>query len=172
MNNKILKEVLIFALLFLIIIFAISILFYDCMSADDIEFSSISYQETENVKLALDEIENQSGHISTEEDGVVLKSYSVNVDETEEDGNTIESGKKDPFTKYNSTVDEEVVHTIISNPITATNSQTSNAVNEVDGYTNSENKTNDNSVVTGSVSNTISNTTSTTGTYFEKPNSK
>lgn len=182
MNNKVIKEALIIVLLFLVILFTIGILFYDCMSVDVDKVVSIEYETDENVNEVLNEIEANTGiDVKNTTSNSLLKSYSITADDLTvyASEKSYESGKKDPFAESSETIEEYVTTTLKKG--TTTNPQTNNQVIPIE---EKPEKTNENKVtsnVTNTVSrdkvenNTVSNSTkntSTTGTFFEKQNSK
>lgn len=171
MNNKILKEVFIIFLLVVVIMFAFAILFYDCISADKKEISSIEYITDEEVGKALKEIQKNSGvDIENESANYLLKSYSINKDDLTvfASENSYESGKKDPFSESAEPV-EEIVKTTTINP-TKENSESNNSVNLKEEE--EEKKTENNKEETKKENTVSEKSTSTTGTFFENKNSK
>lgn len=176
MNNKIFREGIIIALLFLVIIFAIGILFYDTMSADVEDIASIEYKTSSSVNEVLTEIEANSGvDLKTTQTDSLLKSYSI----TEEDlyvyasDNYYESGKKDPFAESSETISERVTTTTQKG--SATNSQTSNPLEQLQTEQAKQDKKEDETtkVTTSETKDKPENKTeATTGTFFENKNSK
>ncbi len=183
MNNKIVKEVFIIGLLFIVIIFCLGILFYDSMSINTKDIVSVKYTTTDNVKSVLTEIQNNSGvDVKKQTSNAILQSYSIDADDLNvyASDNTYESGKKDPFSETSETIDEIVTTTTKTG--TTTNSQSGNPIKTenvvLNQNTKVEEKQKETSKVTGSVQNTVNNrvskekTESKTGTFFEKENSK
>lgn len=187
MNNKIVKEALIIVLLILVILFAVGILFYDCMSADVDKVVSVEYETDSNVNEVLTEIEANSGvDVKNSNSNSLLKSYSINAEDLSiyASENSYESGKKDPFAESSETIDSFVTTTTKGG--TATNSQTSNKITKTEDE--KENKTTNppvntvtsagtkteskDKVVNNTVVNNVKNSSSTTGTFFENKNSK
>lgn len=179
MNNKILKEAFIIALLFMVIMFAIGILFYDASSIGEEEIVSIEYITDDSVDSALTEIQSNSGvDVKNETSSSLLKSYSVNANDLNiyASENSYESGKKDPFAEYSETIEEVVTTT--SKGGTINNSQSSNPISSV-GNTSSP-KTNTNITTTNEINpvakdKNVSNKTESSnseGTFFENKNSK
>lgn len=108
MNNKLLKELLIALLLVAVIIFTISILFYDCFPFSEDRVKSIEYKADEKVKATITEIEKKST-ISEDEKNKSLKTYTVDkADLTAYLGEEVEAGKKDPFAEVSEPIEEVV----------------------------------------------------------------
>lgn len=184
MNNKVLKEILIIALLCVVVIFCLGILFYDAMSVESENIESITYATSQNVSGVLTEIQSNSGvDIKNQDSSSLLKSYSIGKDELDiyASDKSYESGKKDPFAEYSDTIEEVVTTTTrggVTNP-----SQTGNPVNTTEakkeeitntlknGTANTVKNTVKNEVAKDKVENkTVSS--STVGTFFENKNSK
>ncbi len=108
MTNKLAKELLIIVLLFAVLIFTISILFYDCFPFSEDRVKSIEYQADEKVKATMSEVEEKSV-ISEDEPNKTLKTYTVDkADLTVYSGEEVEAGKKDPFAEVSEPVEEVV----------------------------------------------------------------
>lgn len=108
MTNKLAKELLIIVLLFAVLIFTISILFYDCFPFSEDRVKSIEYQADEKVKATMSEVEEKSV-ISEDELNKTLKTYTVDkADLTVYSGEEVEAGKKDPFAEVSEPVEEVV----------------------------------------------------------------
>lgn len=108
MTNKLAKELLIIVLLFAVLIFTISILFYDCLPFSEDRVKSIEYQADEKVKATMSEVEEKS-IISEDEPNKTLKTYTVDkADLTVYSGEEVEAGKKDPFAEVSEPVEEVV----------------------------------------------------------------
>lgn len=106
---KNIKELFIILLLFIVIIFAFGILFYDSLSSKNGEISSVEYMQTDETKAVLEEIQEKSGvDIQEETQDTLLKSYSINKEDLNmyANDNNYESGKKDPFAEESETVEE------------------------------------------------------------------
>ena len=183
MNNKIVKEVFIIVLLFIVIMFCLGILFYDSMSVNTKDIVSVKYQTSETVNNVLTEIQDNSGvDVKKQTSNSVLQSYSIDADDLKvyAEDNYYESGKKDPFAETSESIDERVTTTTQTG--TTTNPQAGNPVKTEDVEDNKkvekEEVKKDPNKVTGSVQNTITNrvskdkTESSVGTFFEKENSK
>ena len=200
MKNKMLKEFIIILLLIVVIVFAMGILFYDSITEDVDDIITTQYARSEDVNKVLEEIENKNGeNIKPNASDSLLKSYSINAEDLNRyaSENYYESGKKDPFAEFSETIDEHTTTTVKTG--TATQTQTSNPLentNTVSNKTNTTTNKNSNSVnnvvsnttnKTNTVTNTVSknktntvNTISkdknessiTTGTFFENKNSK
>lgn len=108
MNKKFAKELLIIVLLFSVILFTISILFYDCFPFSESRIHSIEYQADEKVKAIIAEIDQKS-IISDNSQNQILKTYTVDkADLTAYSGENVEAGKKDPFAEVSEPVQEVV----------------------------------------------------------------
>lgn len=108
MNSKVAKELLIIVLLFAVILFTISILFYDCLPFSEDRVKSIEYQADEKVKATIEEVKEKST-ITAEESNKSLKTYSVDkADLTAYSGEDYEAGKKDPFAEVSEPIEEVV----------------------------------------------------------------
>lgn len=193
MNTKLIKEIFIYILLFMVIIFTIGLLFYDCIPQNSESIESVQYAADKEVAEALQQIKANSGLNATEDSkDSLLKSYSIGKEDLSEfaSENYYESGKKDPFAEYTTPVEEEVVKTVTTTG-SVNNVQADNKVQDTKGtatntvtntVTNTAANTVANTISSTSTSNnkneTAKNTTkeevkeSSTGTYFEKKNSK
>ncbi len=187
MKTNMIKELFIMILLFIVIMFAFGILFYDSISSTSQAISSIEYQTSEEVNTALEEIEKNSGMSDEDKANQVLKSYSI--DEADlvayEADNSYTSGKKDPFSE-NSSPEEAIPPATntstntaqVKNYITATteNIVAENVVaNVVSQKVETEKKEdNKNEVTNKEKNNNVANVTSNTtpGKYFENKSSK
>lgn len=149
MGGKILKEIFILILLFVVVIFTIGILFYEFIPENIEEVSSIKYEASDRVLEIVAEIQEKTGinnSIVDDATGALLKSYSITKSDLTDykTKNYYESGKKDPFAEYSDTVDEEVVST------TEINKEENKGTNLVANQT-----------TTNAVLNTVTNTNST-----------
>lgn len=175
MNKKVIKEVFIIALLFMVIMFTLGILFYDCLSSDIDKINSIEYIADDNITKTINEIKSSSGvDIANEEKNSLLKSYSINRDDLNEyaSKNSYESGKKDPFAESSEPIEETVTTTTTGAKIN--NSQNANPVISVKDNTEKEpdvSNKNENTTVPNNENKTNENKT-TTGTFFENKSSK
>lgn len=139
MNNKILKELFIILLLVIVIMFAFAILFYDCISADNLKISSIEYIIDSETNKVLKDIQLNSGvDIEKESSNYLLKSYSIDKDDLSlfASENSYESGKSDPFAESAEPVEERT--TTITTVPEKTNSEVNDTVilNDKDKVTN------------------------------------
>ncbi len=108
MNSKLAKELLIIVLLFSVLIFTVSILFYDCLPFSEDRVKSIEYEADEKVKSTMAEVEEKS-IVSEDEPNKTLKTYTVDkADLTVYSGEQVESGKKDPFSEVSEPIEEVV----------------------------------------------------------------
>ena len=184
MNNKIVKEVFIIVLLFIVIMFCLGILFYDSMSVNTKDIVSVKYQTSDSVNSVLTEIQDNSGvDVKKQTSNSVLQSYSIDADDLKiyAEDNSYESGKKDPFAETSESIDERVTTTTKTGVTTPSQSanpvKTENVENKKEEVKQEEPKK-ETTKVTGSVQNTVNNkvskdkTESTIGTFFEKENSK
>lgn len=188
--GKIVKEIFIILLLLLVVGFTIGILFYEFIPSENENISSVEYTQSEKVLATLSEIQDNSNVEDSTDDNKnsLLKSYSINKSDSNEgkSDNSYESGKKDPFAEYSGTVKEEVIKNPsinITNTNANTNTNTSANTTKTQNTTNTT--TNTTSITsTGSSSlteyinsknknkNTAKDDNTSTGTYFEKANSK
>lgn len=108
MNIEFAKQLLIVISLFLIILFTISMLFYDCLPFSEDRVKSIEYQADEKVKAIIGEVESKSV-IADDEENKILVTYEVDKAElTTRNGAEYEAGKKDPFAEVSDPVKEVV----------------------------------------------------------------
>ncbi len=147
------KEMFIMALLIMIVVFMVGIIFYDYMPNNKIVPEPITYQADSSTTSVLQEIASTTigDDTETQEKQSIIKSYSIGSKElsTAASKNSYTSGKTDPFAEYKepvtNTVDEN--GNVIANPST-------------------------NTVTNTTTNNGATSQNSTTGTFFEKPNSK
>lgn len=150
------KELFIMALLLMVVVFMIGIIFYQYMPNNKTVPEPVSYRADSSTTSILQEIaststdnENSSTSADTQS---IIKSYSIGSKElsTAASKQSFTSGKTDPFAEY-----------IEPTPTTDGNTTNTNT-------TNGSNTTKTNTSTTqGSTSHSNS-----TGTFFEKPNSK
>lgn len=129
MNNKMLRESLIIFLLVAVIIFSLGILLYDYIPTTKEEISSVEYVTDENVEQVLNEIQTNSGiDIKSDVIDSPLKSYTITPEELNVYASEkyYESGKKDPFAEYSDPIEETVRTTVTSG--NSNNSQLSNPI--------------------------------------------
>ena len=103
----------------MVVIFTIGLLFYDCIPQKSEKIESIEYIADKSVTNTLEQIrENSNADITNNEDGSLLKSYSIKKEDLEQfaSENYYETGKKDPFAEYADPVEEEAVKTITTAP--------------------------------------------------------
>lgn len=137
MDSRFTKELLIIVLLFSVIIFTVSILFYDCFPFSEDRVKSIEYQADEKIKSTIAEVKEKSA-ISTEDTSKILKSYSVDkADLTVYNGEEYEAGKKNPFAEVSEPV-EDVVTTEVTGGETS-NPNSSNPVETTGTFFESKN---------------------------------
>lgn len=166
--NKVIKEVFIILLLCMVVIFTIGLLFYDCIPPKNENIESIEYVADKSVTNTLDQIkENSNADITNNEDGSLLKSYSIKKEDLEEfaSENYYETGKKDPFAEYADPVEDEAVKKVTTVPNLAnleTNKTEVKENNEVKNETLLKEETTTKEEVKES----------STGKYTEKKNSK
>ncbi len=147
--RKLSKELFIMALLLMIIVFMIGMIFYNYMPNNKTVPAPVSYKADSQTTVVLQEISSSSAGTDTDSSGGVqsiIKSYSIGAKElsTAASKQSYTSGKTDPFAEYKET-------------------ETNTADGNTTGNTTSNNK----------VPSTSSNkNTNSTGTFFEKPNSK
>ena len=196
--GKIIKEIFIVLLLLIVVGFTIGILFYEFIPSENENISSVEYTQSEKVLTALSEIQDVSNTEDSKDDNTnsLLKSYSINKNDLNDyqSDNSYESGKKDPFAEYSETVAEEV----IKNPNVNTTNTSTNTT-KTQNTTNTAKPQNTTNTVTNTTKNNNTNTSSitssegsslteylnsknknkntakddtSTGTYFEKANSK
>ncbi len=129
--SKIIREIFIILLLCMIVIFTIGLLFYDCIPHKNEKIESIEYVADKKVTETIKEIEaNNSSDVVSAKDDSLLKSYSIGKDDLNEfvSENYYETGKKDPFAEYSTSVEEEVVKTVTT--VTTGNSTNVQAENK------------------------------------------
>lgn len=190
--GKIVKEIFIILLLLIVVGFTIGILFYEFIPSENENISSVEYTQSEKVLATLSEIQDNSNVEDSTDDNKnsLLKSYSINKSDSNEgkSDNSYESGKKDPFAEYSGTVKEEVIKNPsinITNTNTNANTNTNTSANTTKTQNTTNTTTNTTSITsTGSSSlteyinsknknkNTAKDDNTSTGTYFEKANSK
>ena len=115
----------------MIVIFTIGLLFYDCIPHKNEKIESIEYVADKKVTETIKEIEaNNSSDVVSAKDDSLLKSYSIGKDDLNEfvSENYYETGKKDPFAEYSTSVEEEVVKTVTT--VTTGNSTNVQAENK------------------------------------------
>lgn len=179
MGSK-LKESFIVILLFIVIVFTIGVLFYDCIPQNGVNLEAKEYITDKEVEKVLNEIKETTGSdVSEDTKDSLIKSYSIGKDDLAEFAteNYYESGKKDPFAEYSTPVEEEVVKTTVVTNSDVNNVQIKNEITEKENVNTISN------TITNTVVNTITeekaeNSTKeeirekSTGTYFETKNSK
>lgn len=184
MSSKV-KEVFIIVLLLVVIVFTIGVLFYDCIPQGGI-LESKEYVADKEVTEVLNEIKETTGiDVSEDNKDSLIKSYSIGKDDLAEFAteNYYESGKKDPFAEYSAPVEEEIVKTTVVTSGDVNNTQTQNEVPESKNTV--ANTTSNTNTVTNTVTTNVQNKTEnqnittkeevkekSTGSYFEKKNSK
>jgi len=183
MSSK-LKEVFIILLLFVVIVFTIGVLFYDCIPQGGTSLETKEYLADKEVKKVLNEIEETTGGVEATDDkkDSLIKSYSIGKDDLTEFAteNYYESGKKDPFAEYSTPVEEEVVKTITITNEDVNNIKTNNEIQDSKNTISNKTSNTTSNIVINTVKNEVEtqNTTkeeikeSSTGSYFEKKNSK
>lgn len=150
------KELFIMALLLMVVVFMIGIIFYQYMPNNKTVPEPVSYRADSSTTSILQEIaststDNENSSTSSDTQSII-KSYSIGSKElsTAASKQSFTSGKTDPFAEY-----------IEPTPMTDGNTTNTNT-------TNGSNTTKTNTSTTqGSTSHSNS-----TGTFFEKPNSK
>ena len=191
MNRKIKKEFILLILIILVVAFILGILFYDVLPTDETIVSK-QYEFGENVTATINEINATNSDLGIEEDSV-LKSYKVTQEDLNEytSANSYERGKKDPFAESADPVDSTMVKTKVkeaernvshsnqteekTNKEDAVNTLTQmNIVSNTTNETKVENKNNkfENKANNDKVENTTVKNETSTGRFFEKPNSK
>ena len=166
--SKVIKEVFIILLLCMVVIFTIGLLFYDCIPQKSAKIESIEYIADKSVTNTLEQIrENSNADITNNEDGSLLKSYSIKKEDLEQfaSENYYETGKKDPFAEYADPVEEEAVKTITTapNPI---NLETNKIETKENNEIKSETILKEETITKEEIKE------SSTGKYTEKKNSK
>lgn len=166
--SKVIKEVFIILLLCMVVIFTIGLLFYDCIPQKSENIESIEYIADKSVTNTLEQIrENSNADITNNEDGSLLKSYSIKKEDLEQfaSENYYETGKKDPFAEYADPVEDEAVKKITTAP-----NQTNLEANKTETKENNEIK---NETILKEENITKEEIKeSSTGKYTEKKNSK
>lgn len=149
------KELFIMALLLMIVVFMVGIIFYQYMPNNKTVPEPVSYRADSSTTSILQEIASTStsdDNSSGSESQSIIKSYSIGSQElsTAASKHSFTSGKTDPFAEY--------VEPVATNTTNTTGTNTT-ATNTAQGTTNNN----------GGQKTTNSNST---GTFFEKPNSK
>lgn len=159
---KVAKEIFIMALLLMIVVFMIGLVFYEYMPNNKIIPEAKTYSADSSTTSILQEIAATSTNSGDDEGGssnledTLLQSYSIGSDDlsTAASKHSYTSGKTNPFAEY---VDPNV------NMVNSTT---------VNGTTTAQPTTAPQQAASGSVSNKNSGNSSSTGSFFEKPNSK
>lgn len=121
------KESMVLIIIFLIILFTIIMLFYDCLPFSQDRVKSVEYEATEKIKTIMEDVETRSV-VKKEGEAQTLKIYSVDKsDLTVHSGEGYETGKKDPFAEVSDTVDE-----VITTEITEGETAKANSSNPVE----------------------------------------
>jgi hypothetical protein len=155
------KELFIMALLLMIVVFMVGIIFYEYMPNNKTVPEPEMYSTDASTTAVLQEIAAISTTSnSTSETQSVIKSYSIGAKElsTAESKQSYTSGKTDPFAEYVAPATNEISNTTADGNTTSSNGTT--------------NTTGNTSTTGSSSSNKNSSSSSTTGTFFEKSNSK
>lgn len=163
MGGKIFKEIFIFILLVIVILFTLSMIFYDFFHNTQ-ELPEIKeYIADSNVKATLQEIDANSEERDSSDS--LLKSYEiVNADlKNYQSEGSYDKGKAHPFEDYKKRASMEYESDVGS---------VTDEENSSDKTTTSTNTNKTNSNTTTSKTSNSTNTTSTQGTLFEEPNSK
>lgn len=114
MNIEVAKQLLIILSLFLIILFTISMLFYDCFPFSEDRVKSIEYQADEKVKTIVGEVESKSITNDETKQNEILKTYEVDKsDLIINTGEEYEAGKKKPFSEVSEPVKEVVTTQVV-----------------------------------------------------------
>lgn len=123
MKPEIAKQLLVLLALFIIVLFTVGMLFYDCFPFSEDRVKSIEYQADEKVKTIVGEVESKSVVAENE----VLKTYEVDKsDLVTNAGEEYEAGKKDPFSK-----DSEPVKEVVTTEVTEVETVKANSSNPV-----------------------------------------
>ena len=184
MNNKILRETLIIVLLLIVIMFTMGILFYDSTPVSNEKIISVKYETDQSVNEVIAEIKENSA-VQSEDSSSLLKSYSVNENDLNfyASDNSYESGKKDPFAENSETIEQKITTTFKGADVNNSQAQKQFTTNNSNTQKNVE-KNNSINKITNTVKNSEKNliqkntnsvkkeSSSTTGTFFEKENSK
>lgn len=144
------KELFIMALLLMIVVFMIGMVFYEYMPNNKTVPEPITYTADSSTTAVLQEISSSTtttDYGSTSEPESIIKSYSIGTKDiaTAAAKQIIDSGKTDPFAPYTEPVSD-------GNTVGNTTNTTGNGGNTKPTNTNKD--------------------SNSTGTFFEKPNSK
>ena len=158
---KVAKEIFIMALLLMIVVFMIGLVFYEYMPNKKVIPEAISYSADSSTTKILQEIAASTGSGDDDSSGVddiLLQSYSIGQQElsTAASKHSYTSGKTNPFAEYVEPVSNTVNNTTVNG--TTTSQSTTASQKAASGSVNNNNNSNKNS--------------SSTGSFFEKPNSK
>ena len=168
MNNKIVRESLIIVLLLIVIMFTMGILFYDSTPINNQKITSIKYETAQNVNDVIKEIQQNSA-VQTNDNSFLLKSYSVNANDLNDyaSDNSYESGKKDPFAENSESIEQKITTTYKEANVNNSQSKTQLTEQISNQPKNTEKNTTEKNTNTNKKESSL-----TTGTFFEKENSK
>lgn len=158
--GRILKEIFILLLLGAVILFTLSMIFYDFFDSTQ-ELPEIrEYVADSIVKTTIQEIE-MNLDTSTSSDSL-LKSYEIVSADLKNytTKKSYQKGKANPFVEYKTEVQT-----------TTSSGTTNNSVNTTT-TTNTNKNTNNNTTNNNTINTNTTNTSTNQGTFFEKPNSK
>lgn len=174
MGGKIFKELIIFVLLVLVVLFTLSMVFYDFFHNTQ-ELPKIKeYIADSNVKATLQEID--ANNEEKDESESLLKSYEiVNADlKIYQSDGSYDKGNANPFGGYQTRASMEYEAGIgkqeENDDGNTTTTKTSSTTSSTKTSTTTTNTTSTKS--SSSTTTTTTNTSSTQGTLFEEPNSK
>jgi len=122
MEGRIVKEIFIVVLLFIVVLFVLGILLYDFIPGKKENIKSVEYVADNSVQDVLDEIKENTGvDVKEQNSDVPLKSYSIDSGDLDvyASENSYESGKSDPFAETSEPADSSFEKKI-------TNANTSN----------------------------------------------
>ena len=154
MNGKILKELLILILLFIVVIFTLGMLFFDSINVDVQKIDSVTKKETADMNNIASDID-------------------LNLDNSNEKVNIIKSVSKEDLEKYRQ---ENSYNTGKKNPFSSVSDvKEDNKKEENNNNDNNLNNSSDNrnmNIIDNKVQNTNSTKQDTTGRFFENKSSK
>lgn len=172
---KVAKEIFIMALLIMIVVFMVGLVFYEYMPNNKVVPEAITYAADSSTTAILQEISSTSASKDDENDDdtsgvadIPLKSYSIGQQElsTAASKKAYTSGKTDPFAEYfepdPNSVNNTTGNTTVANP-SGGNTTSSGGTKSSQGSSSNNGGSNNNGGNKGG---------SSTGSFFEKPNSK
>ncbi len=132
MNSKLAKEIIIFALLLVVVLFVLFVLLYDFIPGKKESIKSVEYVAENSVSEVLEEIKENTGvDVQAKNQETPLKSYSVEAEDLDvyASENSYESGKSNPFDEETNPAEE--IHRTTTNANIKTTQSSNLSKNEV-----------------------------------------